>query len=135
MSMRDPASPWATFPPVAPLQTDFTLSLGPVFSLLYLIRSLHSFFKASFQSSLLSLKIFLICQPYMISPVPLNHVFLFEIYLLLSFQKGLGHSSFPTYVSNVTQVTGPVSALREFSCPGLTPYHHLRGDARALLIS
>lgn len=78
--------------------------------------------------ALFSLKIFLICQPYMISPVPLNHVFLFEIYLLLSFCSWLGAFILSSPMFPMTQ-EGQVQSQPSGSllCPGLTPYHHLRG--------
>lgn len=122
-------SPGRLLPAVAPLQTDFTpLSLGPVFSLLYLDPfPLHSF-KASFQSSLLPENFPNMPAIYDVSsPTESCVSYLKFIFYCLSL-AGLGHSSFPHLCFQCDSGgTGPVSALREFLCPSPTPHHHLRG--------
>lgn len=126
--------PWAIYFPLVSVCRLISL-LSPCVQCFLCCSLIRSPFTPSLRPTsraLFSLKIFLICQPYMISPVPLNHVFfIWNLSSLAGFSlslASLGHSSFPHLCfQHDSGGTGPVSALREFLCPSPTPHHHLHG--------
>lgn len=140
MSVHDPASPLGNYFPLLLLCKLISL-LSPCVQGFLCCTLIHSPFTPSLRPTsiaLFSLQIFLICQPYMIFPVPLNHVFFYLKFIFYCFSlAGLGHLSFPHLFPTWLGRDRSSSALRGFLCPSPIPHHTAisMGDARALLIS